>query len=605
MLSFSEYISFQNFNWWWLMIGLMVWVITLYLTYMYKPKYIILKAVIWLLAISSLCFIINQPKIKTSIKVKKAVLLTTKNAVKKFEETKIDQENTFILSSLNFDTKLSEVVNLDHLLHLKKQVTEIEIVGNGLTIKALQNLPAVPIKFILLENDQIELKSFEVNYPLTVFVGEMFTMDVSLTGDTITQFYKTDYNEDTLKRENDKISWNHQLSVAGKHLIKINLYNQAKTVVDIIAMPIEVIEKTTANILMLNGYPFFEHQHLKEFIGKQNHQLLVRTVTSNNKYRYDFINTKEEKAFGINKQFLKEIDLLIIDGAALKSLSKEEYDAINRQWKNGMGILLRVDDQYEFSPNSWEELKLGIKRTANSERDFVTVNKDGKPIEIEVFPFNNKLPKTNVFIGEGTGKILSTNQNRYQPFSITNIKNSYLFNLRGDSIIYNWLWKNIIDVSFPQKLEIKNIWRLKNNLANVEDDYIEVELITNEPEPAAYVKTPGDNSDWIRLSLKQSYINNELYETTFWPKQSGWHYFKTALDTVIQQIYVPASNENILLRNNFKNRFKFQLMEQQNKTTNRQTTQKGIETEKPIPLFWNWLVFVICLSLILIIEKFL
>lgn len=602
MLAFSKYINFENFNWWWLIVGLIVWLLIFFLTKAYKPKFIILKALLWLLTIFSLTIILNQPKIKTKTKTNKVVLLTTKNAVEKFEETEKKSENTFLLSRLNIDTKLDEVINLDYLLHLKKQIAEIEIIGNGLTVKELENLPNLPIRFNLLDEEKVS-GVFEINYPKTVFAGEPFTINLSLANDTTAQFYKVDYDVDTLKIKNSKIELNHQLSTVGKHLIKLNLYSSIKKLIDKITIPIEVVEKKTANVLMLNGYPFFEHLHLKEFIGKQNHQLWVRTATSIGKYRYDYINTEQEKSFSLSTQFLKQIDVLIIDGASLKALSTTEYNAINRQRKNGMGVLLRVDQQYDSALNKWDELKLGIKRTANSNRDFITINKDEKAVEIEIFPFQNSLPSTKLIKGEGAGKVLSTNKNEYKPFCITNIKNSYLFNLRGDSTIYNWLWKNIIDECIPQKYETANVWRLKNDLANVEENYIEMELLTNETEPEAYLKTPSN--DWLRLSLQQSYINNELFETTFWPQQSGWYYFKTALDTIPQQIYVSDENENILLRNNFQNRLKDQLIQHHNKSTNALVLKNEMENEKPFPLFWNWLVFIISLSLILIIEKFL
>jgi len=318
MLAISNYVNFENFNWWWLIVGLIVWLLIFFLTRAYKPKFIILKALLWLLTIGSLIFILNQPKIKTKTEANKIVLLTTKNAVEKFEQTEKESENTFLLSRLNIDAKFDEVINLNHLLNLKKQIAGIEIVGNGLTVKELENLPNVPIQFNLLDDEKAP-GVFEINYPETVFTGETFTINLSLTRDTTAQFYKVDYDVDTLTIKNSKIELNHQLSTAGKHLIKLDLYNSIKKSIDKIIISIEVIEKTTANILMLNGYPFFEHQHLKEFIGKQNHQLWVRTATSVGKYRYDYINTEQERSFSLSTEFLKQIDVLVIDGAALKS----------------------------------------------------------------------------------------------------------------------------------------------------------------------------------------------------------------------------------------------------------------------------------------------
>lgn len=600
MLTFSDYISFQNYNWWFVFGSIIYWLLIICFTYGYNPKYLIIKALLWFLAIGSLVFILKQPLIKTKVKAQKFVLLTTNEAVEKFELNDAETDHIFVLSNLEVDSKLDKVIDVNHLLHLKKQIAEVEIVGNGLSIGALENLPTVPLKFTSLNKNEV-FKPYEVTYPENVFTGEEFTINLSFINDTVVHSYNLNNTSDTLLIENDKIELKQKYAVEGNHLVKINLYNKAKELLDVVAIPFKVIKKKPVNVLMLNGYPFFEHQHLKEFIGKQGHQLWVRTKSSTNKFRYDYLNVKQEKKISLNQQFLKQIDLLIIDGAALKQLTKTEYDAINKQRKNGLGILLRMDDEYEMAEHNWAELKLGVKQIANSKRYLVTVNKNAKPVETEIFPYQNNLPSTKLIKGEGAGKILSTNKNKYKPFSITNIKNSYLFNLKGDSAIYNWLWKNIIDASIPLKYETTNVWRLKNKLANVDDDYVEVELATNENEPEAYLKTIS--GDWLRLSLQQNYINEELYEATFWPKQSGWYSFKTKLDSIPQQLYVAAENENKLLRKNREKRLKQQLIQYHN--SNRSVTDQIIKVEKPISLFWNWLVFILCLSSIWVIEKFL
>jgi|GEM_PF-2197750 len=603
MLVFNNYISFQNFNWWFVMAGAIFWLVVVFLTYSNQPKYVVLKALLWLFAVGSLVLLLLNPQIKIENKSQNAILLTTENAIRNFESINEETKNVFTLNRLKLKTKFDSVINIKHLLHLQKEVTTLEIIGNGLTVDELENLPKIPVKFNLLNENEVS-GHIEMKYPKTVFVSEPFSVNLLLGNDTTAHFFSTTINADTLKIKNKKIDLKYQMAVSGKHLININLFNKYKKLVDVVAMPIEVIEKQTANILMLNGYPFFENQHLKTFIGKQGHQLWVRTQATLDKYRYDYINTKPENEITINRKFLKQIDLLIIDGAALKALNKEEYDAINKQRKNGLGILLRMDENYELATYNWGNLQLGVKRIANSTRDFVSIIKDGKTIEVEVFSYQNNLFSTKLIEGTGAGKMLSTNKSRYQPFGITNIKNSYLFNLKGDSLIYNWIWGNIIEASIPQKIETKNVWQLKNELANIDDSYVEVELITNEAEPVAYLKTSFEE-DWLRLSLQQSYYNNEMFTTTFWPKNNGWYYFKTDLDTLPQHLYIGAKNENILLRKNRADRLKSQLIRYSDEGDTSSFISSNIKTKKPAHLFWNCLVFVLCLTLIFIIEKFL
>jgi len=603
MLVFNNYISFQNFNWWFVMAGAIFWLVVVFLTYSNQPKYVVLKALLWLFAVGSLVLLLLNPQIKIENKSQNAILLTTENAIRNFESINEETKNVFTLNRLKLKTEFDSVININHLLHLQKEVTTLEIIGNGLTVDELENLPKIPVKFNLLNENEVS-GHIEMKYPKTVFVSEPFSVNLLLGNDTTAHFFSTTINADTLKIKNKKIDLKYQMAVSGKHLININLFNKYKKLVDVVAMPIEVIEKQTANILMLNGYPFFENQHLKTFIGKQGHQLWVRTQATLDKYRYDYINTKPENEITINRKFLKQIDLLIIDGAALKALNKEEYDAINKQRKNGLGILLRMDENYELATYNWGNLQLGVKRIANSTRDFVSIIKDGKTIEVEVFSYQNNLFSTKLIEGTGAGKMLSTNKSRYQPFGITNIKNSYLFNLKGDSLIYNWIWGNIIEASIPQKIETKNVWQLKNELANIDDSYVEVELITNEAEPVAYLKTSFEE-DWLRLSLQQSYYNNEMFTTTFWPKNNGWYYFKTDLDTLPQHLYIGAKNENILLRKNRADRLKSQLIRYSDEGDTSSFISSNIKTKKPAHLFWNCLVFVLCLTLIFIIEKFL
>jgi len=602
MFAFNEYINFQNYNWWFVLFGIICWLLTTYFTFKYKPKHLIIKALLWFLAISSLVFILNKPFINTKAKAQKFVLLTTTNSVEKFKLNDGEADHIYALNRLDINSKFKTVIDVNHLLNLKKQIAELEIVGNGLTIEELENLPNIPLKFKLPNKDK-SLKPYEITYPENVFTAEEFTINLSSINDTTINSYNIESTSDTLLIESSQIELKQKYAIAGNQIVKLQLFNKVKELVDVVTIPFKVIEKKPAKILMLNGYPFFEHQHLKEFIGKQGHQLWVRTKSSIDKFKYDYVNIKQQKYIDLTPQFLKQIDLLIIDGVALKDLTKTEYNAINKQQKRGMGILLRMDEQYEIAQYNWAKLQLGVKRIANSKRYYVTVNKNNKPVEIEIFPYQNNLPSTKLIKGEGAGKILSTNKNKYKPFSITNIKNSYLFNLKGDSVIYNWLWKNIIDASIPFKYETANIWRLKNKLANVEDCFVDIELFTNEIDPEAYVKTIS--GDWLRLSLQQNYINEELFETTFWPSQSGWYSFKTKLDSIPQQLYVQARNENKLLRKNQKEQLKQQLIQHHNSNISASKIDQIIKVEKPISLFWNWLVFILCLTLILIIEKFL
>ncbi len=600
-----------------LIIGIssIVWMIGVWFSYRTSTKNIIVRSVLFLCCILSVDALVLQPKYNKKQISSTAVLFTHQKDIDHFNaEQWKDKNYTFFklpqIKSTSKDSLLIKTVaNVDHLIHHYQPIDQIYIVGDHLSIIAFKNLPEVPIQF--LPSVAKELNNLlSIEYTKNLKVNEYFELFIKLELDSSIQKYTLQspfIQLDTIEITEKPLTIEHKAicAIPGNHLVELHFLNTDNAIVETVALPLEVIPNQKASILMLNGYPGFEHNHLKNYLAKQGHQLKVKTQTSLQNFQFDQINVKEKsKAFVFNKTLLKNIDLLIVDGTSLLALNESAYQLIKQFHKNGMAILLRTDENILKAASKLADFKIDIEQIAQSQKMFAKVLIDKQPTEIDIYPYQNNLFTSKRFKGKDAGKILSTNRNVYQLFGITNLQNSYLFNLKGDSLTYNHLWFGMIDEMLGVKNVVENTWQFKT-VFPISGEAIKLILLSNETQPAAFFKSPETvENNWSALHLLQHYLISEQYEATFWANQAGWYQFKTGKDSSFAELYVSGSHQNKLIKRYNESRLKAKYIDLVEERHTADYKAQHIYIKKLIPPIWNWLIFIICLSTIWILEKF-
>ncbi len=99
-------------------------------------------------------------------------------------------------------------------------------------------------------------------------------------------------------------------------------------------------EKEPARIAIFTTYPTFEVREIKNFLASQGHAVLVRHQLSRNIFSYDFLNTPDPGKMSPGETLYEEVDLMIMDQAGLESLTRAEFDELERAVRGGLGILI-------------------------------------------------------------------------------------------------------------------------------------------------------------------------------------------------------------------------------------------------------------------------
>jgi len=598
----------------------LVWLVSIWLSYRKSKQFILLKSLLLLLSILSVNALLLQPKYKKLKPVSTAVLFTQQLDVKNFDPDQwLDKNYSFFklpkLKANQTDTAiLKSVVNVEHLITQYQPLDSVLIVGNQIPAIDMKTLPDVPIRFVnsLTVKPLNALLSFQYSNKLNV--NDQFNASIKLDLDSTFHKYliQSPFSQtDTISFKENPLLIEHKAicAIAGNHLVKLHFLNEHNSTVEEIILPVEVTSKQKANILMLNGHPNFEHKHLKNWIAKQGHQLKVRTQVSLKNYQYDWINDKKKNAFNINDALLKTIDLLIMDGAAFFALTENEYTSIKRRHQKGMNILLRTDEAILKAENKWAEFQINIEQIAESKRMFANILLNNQVIEVEIYPYQNNLFSSKRFKGKDAGKIISTNRSLNRLLGITNLQNTYLLNLKGDTSIYNKLWLGIMDEMTGTKNISANTWQTKEPFPQVGHS-IEIILRSNEEAPKAFFRTPKTpitpktpKSDWSVLNLKQHHLIAEQYDATFWAHKAGWYQFKTEKDSTTAPIYIAGKPQNNLIKTFNNNLWNAKYIQQIQKKDTSTYHPKKVYTKMLISPIWNWLIFIISLSTIWIIEK--
>jgi len=597
------------------LISTVVWLGGVWLSLKKSGENILIKSLLWLFCVLSANALMLQPQYDKKQKVATAVLFTNQLEIDQFDiDFWLNKNYTFfklphLKSNFSDSTLIKTVANAEHLVQHHQPIDSLFIIGENLSINALKNLPLLPVHFIPSKVKNT-LSLIDIKYPEKININENFDLFVELEVDSSIQKFvlQSPFSKiDTIGIAENVIEIEYKVtcSLPGNHLVQLHFLDIKDNAIETLSLPIEVIPKTKIHILMINGHPDFEHKHLKNWIAKQGHELSVRTKISLQNFKYDRINQNQKNTtFAINETFLKQIDLLIIDGAALLDLAENEYELIKRFHKKGMDMLLRTDENMLKAKRKWGDFQFKIESIAESKRLFANININNKPVEVEIYPHQNNLYTAKRFKGKDAGKILSTNRNVNRLLGITNLQNSYLFNLKGDTAIYNNLWFGIIDEMSGAQNILENSWQFKKPFPQSQKA-MDIILLSNEQQPKAFIKMPEANiNDWSPLYLQQHYLISEKYEATFWAKESGWYQFKTEKDDTPTKLYIAGKKENNTIINHYDNLLKSKYIDQIQKRVPSNYKAQNIYTKKPITPIWNWLIFVICLSAIWILEKF-
>jgi hypothetical protein len=274
-------------------------------------------------------------------------------------------------------------------------------------------------------------------------------------------------------------------------------------------VPIHVEQLQTLNILIIQHYPTFENQQLKNFLAKKKHHVVVRNQLSKNNFRFEYLNIESVQVQRLTAKLLDNFDLLIADDKSLQTLSESEKEILVHSVKSGLGLLNTSPDE---------------KKNKSALFPFETTftKSDTAIISIEDHSYN--LPTSRTRIADSDVSSTQTNKSGILAgyglvglgrIGFQSLQETYRLMLSGDSIAYSQLWTPLLEKVSRPKMNGAKI-KIHTPFPWFENDPLDIGVISTTEKISL-------NSDGIPLPLLEDVTIDNVWHGRTWASSPGWH----------------------------------------------------------------------------------
>ncbi|MGC3945174.1 MAG: hypothetical protein QM762_11790 [Chryseolinea sp.] len=336
------------------------------------------------------------------------------------------------------------------------------------------------------------------------------------------------------------------------------------------------------NILMLQDFPTFEMQHLKNFLSDRGHKIAMRAQLSKNIVRTEFANREAISLARLTVPLLDGFDLLIVDPSTLAKLSAPEREAVSASLNNGLGIIAVFNGE----PSRVLPKELVPITFAGVASDTSSVLLNGKRFT---------LPATRLKPTSFEGVVVSSDASRvlsgYTPVrkgmaGFQLLRETYSILMAGDSLAYGLLWSPLLEATARSGGSRGSI-RLKNAFPAYANDPLYFDVIGGT--------TPTLFADSVQVPAAEDVLIDDIWHATAWEEHKGWHELRTEEDSLS---YFVFNNDD----------WKALRVSEQKQATYRASLRpapSGIERleNKPVPLAPIFITFLVAVGFLWLAPK--
>ena len=350
-----------------------------------------------MLSFCAIIGLISDIKIKTQTEIS-AVLLTYGTSQQQIESIPKDNNTQFFLLSsprnwqasldLSALTKPLLIENVGEILVYQPLVTQLSVYGDGLATPEWQILNSL-INSTAHENlskqqfnvnfypSSIRTGPVKLNWPKQLVLGQPFYISGTFRAQkqdeerifkiSLSNAYDEVVDEFLIKH-NERFNLSASLKSQGLFTYQLKVFDDDQTLLMSEPVSFSVTSAEKIKVVIKQSAASFESKHLKNWLAEQGEEVLVFTQVSKNKHIQQVVNAttdveviskpnKGDKSTVniIDKAFtsilLKDTDLLYMDGRAVLSLTQEESTQVEMAVKNGLGLIIIVDDELLLSSN--------------------------------------------------------------------------------------------------------------------------------------------------------------------------------------------------------------------------------------------------------------
>lgn len=413
--------------------------------------------------------------------------------------------------------------DLDYLLNRFRGISNLHIVGDGLTPEELDMLRDYELHFHL--NDSLPPGIVSLGYTPVVLEGGL----IRLNG----VFHHTGKNSVSLKLGSpagDKILLNDigqgmhpfraslPAQAAGRYLLSLTASSKNGKTGRSGQLPLVIEPALKPRVLILNEAPSFETRFLKNWLASKGYPLAVRSVVSKGKTVTEFENGQTADLSAIRLSTLSGFDMLVMESGTLPALENAELDAIGSAVREGLGICLILGENPPLLKESRHHFFLGVPHRPGGASCRIA----GLTREAAKAPFV-LLDKPGVFpiLKDEKGQILAAfNLHGQGRIAHSVLADTYQWLLEGKNKVYARTWTDLLEGVMRREERLQE-WELPDPPLLFTGYPLALSLITGEEQPAIRVIAP-DSAIFSIPPIQHPFLEDH-WTGTFWPRQSGWH----------------------------------------------------------------------------------
>ena len=470
-----------------------------------------------LVAVLSLFAIALKPARLTSVDGKQGVLLTTG-----YQEAQLD-------SLRETNPQLKELVYQDYIDRDElDSISQLFILGSGVKPYDLWQLEGRTVKLLKKE---IPNGIDQLSYSKTLSEGE----DLNLTarylkpksGNQIVLQAPGNLGLDSIQftaATDTVFSLQAKIKAPGDFVYNLIEKDSLGRVLNNEALPVHISPQKQLSVVMLSAFPSFEFKYLKNYLAELNHQVLVRSQLTQNRFKYEYFNQERKPFNALSTSGLNDLDLLILDAGAWQSLSQNEQNSIkDAVTQEGLGVFVMPSKELFYG--SQPLIDFDFTRTAQTEvelQDGIVVSTFGYYMN-SAANFNATLKAANQILA-GQGFI------GFGSVSTTVLSNTYALQLKGNQERYKSLWSEILKSVLKPESDMV-FWEETEQIVRPHEPY----TIKFRTAVSEFTLTDTDGNS---IPVIQDPDIPELWLATFYPEETGWFTLRFSTgDTVSEYAY--------------------------------------------------------------------
>ncbi|MDJ1468103.1 hypothetical protein [Xanthocytophaga flava] len=541
----------------------------------------------------SLCLIIWKPQYAKEQQTGRAILLTENGL------SVPDSLPVFALHSVKEDESVTSITDLAKLERSHPEIKQVFVAGYGLDPEEAKSLHRIQLTF--LQKDRPEGFNW-LDYPHKVKAEEALRVSGNYyihSSDSLKiRLVTSEGAQDSvwITEKHPDFTLNAYPLLPGNFVGEIQVIQNKEVRHE--PLPYIVTPKEPLNVIVLQAYPDFETNYLKDWLSDQKHKVQVRARISRDKYSFQQINLpiqKQQPAI-LSKASLGNADLLITDAESLEQLSAQEKKQVQTAIDQGLGLLLLPDDKWpqkaDVLGNKFAVHTTGIKQfipVQLSASDIVSDAIEKLPVAFSdrqiIVPIVYSKDKEPVaaYMPVGSGRV---------GVQLTN--GTYTWILNAKDKVYSTFWTEVLQELGRKKEQTEVKFK---QFPFAWEDNISSLVYTDTAVAAMTVQYLSGIKEKIQPKIELPETRVATYP--FYPAEAGWLTVTSDKDTThAASVYVVQADKWKDLRQASW----FQANSQIRSVTTINANQT-FTTWKNIPLLWFFMTLLIALSVLWWREK--